>query len=300
MKKLKVGLFTDAFYPMIDGVGMVVHNHAKNLLKYCDVYVIAPDYKDSYDDSKLPYKVIRVKSKKMPIIDYSVALPKLDKTFKDELSNLDLDIVHIHSPFTIGKVGVEYAKKNNIPLFGTMHSQYKSDFLRATNSKFISTKLTDSIIEIYDKCNLCYAVNYSTGEIFYNDYGYKCMPKVLNNATEMTPLKKHDNYINELYKLDDDTKVFLFVGRLNKLKNIFFIVDSLNELNNICNFKYKMLFVGDGQDKDELINHINKNKLNNNIILCGKIKDREILKNIMIGLICFYFHLCMMHLVLYR
>lgn len=278
MKKLKVGLFTDAFYPMIDGVGMVVHNHAKNLLKYCDVYVIAPDYKENYDDSTFPYKVIRVKTKKMPIIDYSVALPSLDNSFKKELESLDLDVVHIHSPFTIGKVGVEYAKNKNIPLFGTMHSQYKNDFLRAVHSNFIATKLTNRIIKIYDKCDLCYAVNYSTGEIFYNDYGYKTMPKVLNNATEMTPLKKHDNYIDELYNIDKDTKVFLFVGRLNKLKNILFIVDSLKELERLCNFKYKMLFVGDGQDREELVNHINKNNLNNDVILCGKIKDREILK----------------------
>ncbi len=278
MKKLTVGLFTDAFYPMIDGVGMVVHNHAQNLSKYCNVYVIAPEYKEEYDDSKYPYKVIRIKSFKAPIIDYSVAVPKLDKNFRKKLNQISLDIVHIHSPFMVGKAGVEYANKHNIPLFGTMHSQYKSDFKRAVHINFLVNKLTNHIIKIYDKCNLCYAVNYSTGEIFYKDYGYKTMPKILNNATEMTPLEIQDDYIDKEYNLDKNTKVFLFVGRINRLKNIFFIADSLKELEKIKNFQYKMLFVGDGQDKEEFVNYINQNNLNKNIIMCGKIKNRELLR----------------------
>ena len=69
MKKIKIGLFTDAFFPMVDGVGMVVDNYAKRLIKYADVYVFAPLYNEEYDDSRLPYKVIRCKSIKVPFID---------------------------------------------------------------------------------------------------------------------------------------------------------------------------------------------------------------------------------------
>lgn len=39
MKKLKVGLFIDTWYPMVDGVIMVVDNYAKRLSKFCDVTV---------------------------------------------------------------------------------------------------------------------------------------------------------------------------------------------------------------------------------------------------------------------
>lgn len=278
MKKLTVGLFTDAFYPMIDGVGMVVHNHALNLSKYCNVYVIAPDYKEEYDDSKYPYKVIRIKSWKVPIIDYSVAFPKMSKDFFKTLDEIHFDIIHIHSPFPVGASGVDYAIKRHIPLFGTMHSQYKSDFKRAVHINFLVNKLTNSIIKVYDKCNLCYAVNYATGEIFYKDYGYKMMPKILNNATEMAPLEEKDDSIDKQYQLDNDTKVFLFVGRINRLKNIFFIVDSLKELNKMTDKKYKMLFVGDGQDKEEFVKYINQNNMNKNIIMCGKIKNRDLLR----------------------
>ena len=42
MKRLKIGLFIDTFFPMIDGVIMVVDNYARRLAKFNDVTVFAP------------------------------------------------------------------------------------------------------------------------------------------------------------------------------------------------------------------------------------------------------------------
>ena len=44
MKKIKVGLFIDSYFPMIDGVVMVVDNYAKKLSKKCEVVVVCPSY----------------------------------------------------------------------------------------------------------------------------------------------------------------------------------------------------------------------------------------------------------------
>ena len=71
----------------------------------------------------------------------------------------------------------------------------------------------------------------------------------------------------------------MFVGRINKLKNILFIVDSLYLLNQKkLNYSYKMLFVGHGQDYEELKKYIHKKKLDSNIILCGNVEDRSLLQ----------------------
>lgn len=58
-KKITIGLFVDSFFPMTDGVIMVVDNYARRLVKYANVIVFAPKYRKKYDDSKLPYQVIR-------------------------------------------------------------------------------------------------------------------------------------------------------------------------------------------------------------------------------------------------
>ena len=282
--KITIGLFIDTFFPMIDGVTMVVDNYAKRLTKYANVIVFAPEYpKAQYDDSKFLYKVVRCKSVKMPIIDYSLPMPKIDKKFMHELNNTKLDIVHIHSPFTIGKIGVEYAKKNNVPAIATMHSQYKKDFLRAVKFEPLANLLTRVIIRQYNKCDECWAVNSEIAKIYYEEYKYKKLPKVMGNATDMKLVENMEQakkLINEKYNISPDEKVFLFVGRINNLKNVFLIANSLKILKEKYNPKFKMLFVGSGQDEDELKSIIDKNNINQDIIMCGKISDRELLANI--------------------
>lgn len=280
-KKITIGLFIDTYFPMIDGVTTVVDNYAKRLVKYANVIVFAPNCtKGKYDDTKFPYKVVRCKSIKMPIVDYSLPIPKLDRKFKKELNDIKLDIVHIHSPFSLGKIGIDYAKKNNIPVIATMHSQFKQDFQRVVKLNSIANLLTKIPIKQFNRCDECWAVNSEVANIYFNEYHYKEMPVIMNNATEMKPvedIEKAKRIINEKYNIKPEEKVFLFVGRINNLKNVFFIANSLKILKDKCDFKFKMLFVGNGQDEEKLKEIIKNNDMEKDIIMCGKVTDRELL-----------------------
>jgi glycosyltransferase involved in cell wall biosynthesis len=281
-KKITIGLFNDSFYPMIDGVIQVVDNYAKRLTKYANVIVFAPASSDpNYDDSKLPYKVVRCKAVKMHIIDYYCPIPAFDKEFKKTLEQYKLDIVHIHSPFFIGWTGLNYAKKHNIPVIASMHSQFKQDFKRAVKAEFLANFFNKKIIKIFNQCDECWAVGTETARIFHEDYGYKTIPRVMENATDMTPIKdvkEARRYINEKHNLKDDEKVFLFVGRINLLKNIMLVAEAIKILKEKkTNYKFKMLFVGDGNDEKYLNNFIKDNKLEDTIIMCGRVSDRQIL-----------------------
>ena len=58
--KITVGLFVDTFYPMTDGVILVVDNYARHLTKYCNVIVFCPRFiGQEIDDSIFPYKVVK-------------------------------------------------------------------------------------------------------------------------------------------------------------------------------------------------------------------------------------------------
>lgn len=281
MKKITVGLFIDVFYPMTDGVVMVVDNYAKRLAEMCNVIVFAPSViGKKYDDSVFNYQVVRCRSLKVPFLDYSLPMPKMDANFGNILKEYHLDIVHIHSPFTIGEAGIKYAKRHHIPVIATMHSQYKQDFKRAVKTDALANTLTKRIIRVFNRCDECWAVNNAVARIFYEDYGYKRLPYVMHNATEMKPVDDYDkacNLINKKYHLKDE-KVFIFVGRINALKNIFFIVDALKLVRERKpNLNFKMFFIGTGQDEEELKKYIQKNNLEDNITLVGKVTDRSLL-----------------------
>ena len=275
MKKINIGLFVDTYFPMIDGVIMVVDNYAKRLTKYANVYVFAPSIPGKVnDDSKYNYKVIRCKSINVIGLDYSLPLPNLDRKFKKKIDECNLDIIHIHSPVTIGKLALKYAKKNNIPVIATMHSQYKQDLLRMTKSKTISNIVLKYIMKVFNNCDECWTLNKEIARIFKEEYGYIKEPILINNATEMLPVKEKEKYneiINKKYNLKDE-KILIFVGRINKLKNIDLIVKSLKKVTKV---KYKMFFIGTGQDEEYLKKLIRTNGLEDKIYLLGKITDRD-------------------------
>lgn len=279
-KKLTIGLFNDSFFPFADGVIMVLDNYARRLSEYANVIVFVPSYSGTkYDDSKFPYKVVRCKSIKIPTVEYTLPITKLDIKFNLELKDCELDIVHIHSPFTIGEAGLNYARKHNIPCIATMHTQFKRDFKRAVKEEHLANALNNNLIRLFNKCDECWAVNKEVGRIYHEEYGYKTVPRVMNNATEFKPVedkKKAIDFINKKYHLKKDEKVFLFVGRINTVKNILFIVESLKALKEKNpKSKFKMLFVGSGPDEDKLKECIELNGMENEVIMCGKVTDRD-------------------------
>jgi len=273
-KKLKIGLFVDAFFPMVDGVINVVDNYAKKLSDYADIIVFAPRSREKNYKDLFPYKVVRSRQFKVPMTEYDLSVPLFDSNFQQELKIAKLDIVHIHSPFTIGNVGVKYAKKHKIPVVATIHSQYRRDFLEKTKSETLADMAIHSIIKLYNQVDECWAVNKKVGEIFYQ-FGLKEMPKVQHNATDLIPfenelvLKK----LREKYQITNQQKVFLFVGRLDKVKNLAFLIESLHELLKY-KFPFKMLFIGSGPFEHEMKQLIHQYDLTNQITFVGRVMNR--------------------------
>lgn len=275
-KKLNIGLFVDAFFPMIDGVVMVVDNYARQLSKKCNVTVFAPAGRKAFDDTTLPYKVVRCKAKfPLAFLDYDLPMPNADKKFSQEVKNSNLDLVHIHSPFTIGKVGVKYARKHKIPLVCTLHSQFEKDFLRATKSKAVTRLMLNVIAKTFNKCDELWTMNPGCVELAKH-YGYRGKTSLVSNATDLKNEFSEDEIASiksDLFKkfgIGEDEKVFVSIGRVNKLKNLDLIIDSCKILSD-KNFKFKWLVVGDGGDMEYFKTRVKKLNLQDKIVFVGKV-----------------------------
>lgn len=281
-KRLKIGIFLDSFYPAIDGVVVVVDNLAKTLSKFNDVTVVVP-YSESYvDDSKRPYKVIRVHSIHLPNTEYRLGNIQtvLSKCY-NELLKEKFDIIHIHSPFSIGRLGERIAKKQNIPCIATMHTRFDFELRKIISNETMIKKIISMYINVYNRCDRCIAVNHAMINVF-KDYGYKYEPVVIYNGTDLKPLNNKELYIenvNKLYNLKKDDIVLLFVGRIIEIKNIFFILDSLKQLKE-DGFKFKMIYVGTGPDLKRLKEKIKEYNMEDMVLLLGRITDRKLLSSI--------------------
>ncbi|MBE7073475.1 MAG: glycosyltransferase family 4 protein [Clostridiales bacterium] len=283
-KKLKIGFFIDTFYPMVDGVVTVVDNLATLLSDKCDVtvFTVAPADKTKVDTKEHKYNVVRCKSSKLFFLDYDLPRPGSDKVFLQELNNSDLDLVYFHSPMSLAKYAIKYAKEKNIPIMSHMHSQYKRDFKRATHSKLLTNILMNKIMKVFNESDCAVAVNEWTEELYLKEYGLTCPTRVIYNATNMTPLENIElakEEINKEYGLSKDEKIFLFVGRINKLKNIAFTIDALKLLNKkYQNFKF--LIVGSGKDSESFKKQAKALGIEDKVVFVGRVMDIEKLKKL--------------------
>ena len=281
---MKVGMFVDTFYPMVDGVIKVVDNYARRLAKKCEVTVFCPKVKD-YDaeqDRNYLYDVVRCASLPVPGLDYALPLPLADPTYNVPLIKSGLDIVHIHSPFSVGTSGALYAKTHQIPLVGTLHSQYRQDIERSVKLEPTVKLAMGALMMTFNACDECWTVNDAIRNLYLNEYGLSVPCNIIPNATDHVPVADPEaaaKRVNSRYGLAADDNVLLFVGRINFIKNLDFLARSLRLLKD-RGVKFKMLFVGQGQDEDKLNAMVKELQLEENVVMAGLVGSREELQDI--------------------
>ena len=282
MKKIQVGMFMDSWYPDLNGVILVMENLIKNMSDYADVTLVVPKTGSEENDKNYPFKIIRVDS--VPLLHTGYKLGMVDlKYFKYKklFEHVNFDIIHIHSPFALGRLGIRVAKEKHIPVIATMHVRWEFEFKKYLKSNLAANMCIKHLIKSYEKCYSCIALNHALIDV-YKDYGYDGKVTVIRNGTDLEIVqnpKKAITQINHMFHLDPKETVLLFVGRIISIKNIFFILDVLKRLKE-KNFPYKMIYVGDGPDYDALAKKAKEYHMEDDITLTGKIMDRELLKAI--------------------
>lgn len=117
-------------------------------------------------------------------------------------------------------------------------------------------------------------------------FGENAKFKIINNAVDIEKFKPADEEMNKEIKLLKDkyhlnNKLILgHIGRFNIQKNHKFIVDILRNLKK-KDSNFKFLFIGDGELKEEILNSIKDDELEDNIVYLGLQSNINIWLNIM-------------------
>ena len=108
--------------------------------------------------------------------------------------------------------------------------------------------------------------------MFLQDYS---MAKFIPNAIEVGRFSYNETYRKDIRQLFDigDALVIGNIGRLYKLKNQELLIDILAEINRSINTY--LLLVGDGEDKQLLIERATSKKVSNKVIFTGQVAAPE-------------------------
>lgn len=119
---MRIAIFTDTFHPDINGVARTLNQFTQYLNNQRISYkVFAPE---SRSNEYVSSHIHRFKSFSFFLYpECRLAFPNLFR-IKAELKDFSPDIIHVATPFNMGLCGVFLAKKLNIPLVGSYHTDF--------------------------------------------------------------------------------------------------------------------------------------------------------------------------------
>ena len=273
---LNVGLFTDTFLPVVDGVGRVVQAYAENLSTLGhQVTVVAPMYDTGFQGG-FPFQLVEFIGTSVPgMKQYRVGEAMLDAHYRKRIRMIDLDIVHAHSPFTAGSEALRLAAVRKLPLVGTFHSKYYDDFLKATKSESVARMMTRFVVNYYNRCDEVWAVGKNTADVLHS-YGYEGEIQVMPNGATLREVRSSDvEEVNRRFSLEEDP-VILFVGQMDWKKNILTVLQACAELKKQGQ-RFHLLLAGQGIDLNAIRDKVSELNIQDRTQLLGHITDTSLL-----------------------
>ncbi|HHW62215.1 MAG TPA: glycosyltransferase family 4 protein [Syntrophomonadaceae bacterium] len=222
---MRIGIFTDSYKPYTSGVVTSISTFKEELTRLGhEVHIFAPSYPNYTDTEENVYRYYSVPSPTNP--DYTLAIP-VYPGMNLLIKKLQLDIIHVHSPFTMGRVGLHYARKYYLPLVFTYHTRYDQYVHYVPVAQDLAKDMTIKYSRQF--CNSCDHVIAPSPEIkqMVEDAGVKTPVSVIPTGVPLYRFENGDDtWLRRHYSIPEQNKILLFVGRLTKEKNLFFLLDS--------------------------------------------------------------------------
>lgn len=275
---MRIGFFTDSYWPARHGVQASIDSFADNLEKMGHEVFIYTTHSPGYVDSRP--RVTRLKAiKVINNPEMRMALPFVHDGELSSIIKSKLDIVHAHTPFGIGLLGKFIAKFQDAPVVYTHHTDYAEYAKFYLKEKLIFPHLTKRYTSWF--CNSSDAVIAPSEKIRHMLLGYKVKTPIFTVPTgidlSLFAVKADKKNISSLRKrlgIKEGEKIILSLGRLGKEKNVDFILKAFAE-NERLRQKARFIIAGLGSGLDQLKKSAEKLKLSDRVIFPGFVPEEE-------------------------
>src|SRR5579863_2916886 len=249
MEPLRVGLFTEIYRPVVNGVVASVEALADGLRsRRHEVYCFAPHMPGSADADGL---VFRMPSLPLPMrTAYRLTLPLVSRANLNGIIKR-LTIVHVHSPFVTGWMGLRYARRYGMPLVYTYHTQLEAYAhyvpFEPNATRFAAAQLTRTFANLVD------AVVVPTPAMarHLRGIGVETRIAVVPSGIDVERFGagRRDAALRKRLRVKNGQRLILLVSRLAREKNIDLAIDAFARANDPG---LKLVIAGDGPAREEL------------------------------------------------
>lgn len=258
---MRIAYFTDTFLPQVNGVATALANQATELgARGHNVLIFTPKL-DHINRKK--FKAVNVEVVHLPTVpallypEFKLGIFGFPRVVRN-LVRFKPDIIHLHTPLTVGIDAIMAAKFLNKPLVGTVHVYFAdSGYLRWLKYK-LAVKIVDKVVQrflnfIFRQCDLVLVPSKMLIDELKQDNFEKPVAYLPNGVSTQTAgalSLEEKNTFKKKYGLKE--KVVLHFGRLSHEKNVDFLIKSFHLLAK-KHQDVSLLIIGDGPTKKELV-----------------------------------------------
>jgi 1,2-diacylglycerol 3-alpha-glucosyltransferase len=284
---MKIVMFTDAYWPRINGVTVSVDTFSRALIKEGhDVLIVCSFYPSDYDS------VLDLQNEKKENEPQIVRVPSLPAyvTKEDRLAKFDKwywvfkqvdvfkpDIIHINTEMVIAEFGFLYAKAHNLPTIYTFHTMWEDygpnyfPMFPVFIVKFFIRGILKNVLR------RSYKVIVPTPQIEAVVHKYRPDVETFILPTGIDPaLFFHDKAeinsfkeaFNALFPETYGKKLLLMAGRVVREKNIGFLLKILPDILK-KNPDTALVIVGSGPDMDLFKDEAKRYGIEKNCVFTG-------------------------------
>ena len=276
---MRIGLFTDTYFPQVSGVATSIRTLKTELEKLGHkVFIFTTTDKDvnRYED----WQIIRIPS--VPFFafkDRRVAY----RGFSNALEiarQYQLDIIHTQTEFSLGLLGIWIAKELRIPVVHTYHTQYEDYVHYLAKGMVIRPSMVKYIVRGF-MSDLDGVV--CPSEIVYDllvGYKIKAEKRVIPTGIDLAKFDRPELSREDIKKLRfklgiaEDEVMLLSLSRLSYETNIQAIVEALPMVLEE-NAKVKLVIVGDGPYAKDLKALVAQLHIEDSVIFTGMIAPSD-------------------------
>ncbi|MDR2135684.1 MAG: glycosyltransferase, partial [Treponema sp.] len=292
---MTIAMFTDAYWPRINGVTVSVDAYSHALIRQGHrVVIVCPLHPHTTDVKKIS---LHGESKKQePDIIHVPSLPfaisKEDRVAQinkmrwaaKQLESFCPDIVHINSEFIIAEFGFYYAKHYNLPVVYTFHTlweEYIGSYFPAFSVpplKFIMRRILKLIIKRSS------AIIVPTVQVAEVVKKFKIKKEIHLLPTGIDPeyfthtqmqVSDFRAIMEQMYPPLRDRRILLFAGRVTKEKNIDFLLKILPGIIK-KHPETVLLIVGDGPHLADLRGECERLNLGDYCVFTGYLERKDL------------------------
>ncbi len=290
---MRIGIFTDSYVPQVNGVSVSCMNPYRGLTMLGnDVYVITTDHREKTDAADT--HIIRLEGFDVPLKNFDgfQLVPAANKYYK-LVKEMNFDIIHVHTEFSIGRFGIRCAKKYKIPYVYTMHTMYEDymhfviKFGKPLLKKPYLAYIEGMMRWICKKSSAIVIPHEKVRDMFIRyDLSKDNKIHVIPTGIDLDKFYRKRYSEEEIQALKDslglkDEFVILSVGRVAFEKSIDFMIKEYNQFAR--SVKAKFVIVGDGPAMESLKALVAELKLEDYVIFTGMVPYTNIGLYYMIG-----------------